>query len=43
MEKIFQKKLIIAGPCTFSSYEEIYKIAFELKKIGINYMRAGVF
>lgn len=37
------EKLIIAGPCTFGSYEEIFEIAVELKKIGIKFLRAGVF
>lgn len=36
-------KLIIAGPCTFQNYEELYKIAFELKKRGINFLRAGAY
>ena len=36
-------KLIIAGPCTFSSYEEIYKIASMLKERRIEYLRAGTF
>ena len=36
-------KLIIAGPCTFGSYDEIYKIAAEIKKLGIKFLRAGVF
>ena len=26
-----KEKLIIAGPCTFASYEELYEIAVELK------------
>lgn len=43
MNDLFDEKLIIAGPCTFSTYDEIYKIAKELKNMGINYMRAGVF
>ena len=38
-----KNKLIIAGPCTFGSYEEIYTIAKELKQRGIEYLRAGVF
>ncbi len=38
-----KEKLIIAGPCTFGSYEELYKIASELKKLGIEYLRAGTF
>ena len=37
------KKLIIAGPCTFGSYEEIYKIATMLKERKIEYLRAGTF
>ncbi|MBP5679328.1 MAG: 3-deoxy-7-phosphoheptulonate synthase [Bacilli bacterium] len=37
------KKLIIAGPCTFGSYEEIYEIASLLKERGIEYLRAGAF
>lgn len=36
-------KFIIAGPCTFGSYEELYSIAVELKKMGIKYLRAGAF
>ena len=36
-------KLIICGPCTFSSYDELYKIASLLKERGINYLRAGTF
>lgn len=36
-------KIIIAGPCTFGSYEELYNIVLELKKIGIEYIRAGAF
>ena len=39
----FEEKLIIAGPCTFGSYEELYKIALEVKKRGIKYLRAGTF
>jgi len=36
-------KLIIAGPCTFGSYEELYKNASMLKERGIEYLRAGTF
>lgn len=36
-------KNIIAGPCTFGSYEELYSIALELKKLGIKFLRAGAF
>ena len=37
------EKIIIAGPCTFGSYEEIYNIAKELKELGVKFLRAGVF
>ena len=36
-------KIIIAGPCTISSYEEAYSIAKELKKQGIKFFRAGTY
>jgi 3-deoxy-7-phosphoheptulonate synthase len=39
----WQDKLIIAGPCTFASYEELYEIAKELKEQGITFLRAGTF
>ena len=39
----WQEPLIIAGPCTFGSYEELIEIAKELKSRGITYLRAGVF
>ena len=42
-EIIGKEKIIIAGPCTFASYEEVYSIAKELKKIGIKYFRAGAY
>lgn len=32
-----KEKIIIAGPCTFASYEEAYSIAKELKKLGIKF------
>ena len=35
--------LLIGGPCTFDSYEELYKIASMLKERGILYLRAGTF
>lgn len=38
-----ESKNIIAGPCTFSSYEEVYSIAKELKSLGIKYFRAGAY
>lgn len=44
IDSILEKeKLIIAGPCSFGSYEEIYKVAKELKKLGIKYIRGGAF
>ena len=43
-EKISRKdKIIIAGPCTFGSYKEAYNIANEIKKMGINFFRAGAY
>lgn len=40
---IKDQQFIIAGPCSFSSYEELYEIALELKKLGVEYLRAGCF
>lgn len=40
---IANKKFIIAGPCTFGSYEELREIVVKLKELGINYIRAGAF
>ena len=40
---ILDDKLIIAGPCSFASYNELYKNALEIKKLGIKYLRAGAF
>lgn len=37
------KKVIIVGPCTFGSYDELYSIAKNLKKRNINFLRAGTF
>jgi 3-deoxy-7-phosphoheptulonate synthase len=34
---------IIAGPCSIESQEQIYDIAFELNKLGINHLRGGAF
>lgn len=36
-------KIIIAGPCTFGSYEEAYEIANQLLKRNIHFFRAGAF
>ena len=41
--KIGRDKIIIAGPCTFGSYEEVYSIAKKLKKEGIKFFRAGAY
>jgi len=38
-----ETKLIIAGPCTFGSYNELYDIAKQLKKIGIGFLRGGAY
>ena len=38
-----ENKIIIAGPCTISSYEEAYSIAKELKKQGIKIFSAGTY
>lgn len=38
-----KENLIIARPCTFASYEELYEIAVELKKLGIKFIRAGAY
>ncbi len=43
MDNLFKEKLIIAGPCSFGSYEELYKIAKCLKERNIKYLRAGTF
>ena len=40
---ILMEKMIIAGPCTFGSYEEIYEIAKMLKERNVGYLRAGTF
>ena len=37
------KPIIIAGPCTFGSYEELYKNAKLVKERKIEYLRAGAF
>lgn len=36
-------KIIIAGPCTFGSYEELERNVIMLKEKGIEYIRAGAF
>lgn len=33
----------IAGPCSIESFDQINKIAKELKRVGVTYMRGGVF
>lgn len=42
--KLFKnKKVVIAGPCSFGSYEELDKIAKELKEAKVDILRAGTF
>ena len=42
--KLFKdKKVIIAGPCSFGSYKELDEIASALKEVGIDILRAGTF
>ena len=43
ISNIKKDKIFIAGPCTFGSYDEIYRIASSLKALGITNLRAGVF
>lgn len=35
--------IVVAGPCAVESYDQLYEVAFELKRLGISCMRAGVF
>lgn len=37
------KKVLIAGPCSFGTYEELDNIAKELKKLNVDVLRAGTF
>jgi len=37
-----KKPLIIAGPCSAESYDQLYKTAKEIKALGITNIRAGV-
>ena len=42
--KLFKdKKVIIAGPCSFGTYKELDRIACALKDVGIDILRAGTF
>lgn len=42
--KLFdEKKVIIAGPCSFGSYEELENIVKKLKELGVDIIRAGTF
>lgn len=44
MEKFeFNKPVIIAGPCSVESEEQILRIAHEVKKQGVNLLRGGAF
>ena len=42
--KLFkEKKVLIAGPCSFGTYEELDSIAKKLKELNIDILRAGTF
>lgn len=42
--KLFkEKKVLIAGPCSFSSHKELDKIVSKLKELNIDILRAGTF
>lgn len=45
LNKIFfsDKPLVIAGPCTINSKEELISLAIKLKDIGVNVLRGGTF
>ncbi len=43
IDELFKEKLIIAGPCTFGTYEELEKNVIFLKGRNIKYLRAGAF
>ena len=43
LSDLTNNKLIIAGPCSFTSYEELHNIAIKLKDMGVKYLRAGSF
>jgi 3-deoxy-7-phosphoheptulonate synthase len=34
---------MIAGPCTIENYDDLYAVAAELKKMGINFFRGGAY
>ncbi len=36
-------KYFIAGPCSFATYEELLENVIELKKLGVEYVRTGIF
>lgn len=41
--KLHQKKLLISGPCSVESSEQIYTISNKLKEIGVKFIRGGIF
>lgn len=43
MKADYKKPIIIAGPCSVENYETMDKTAQFLKRIGVNYIRGGVF
>ena len=43
MKADYKKPIMIAGPCSVENYEMMDKTAQFLKRIGVNYIRGGVF
>ena len=42
--KLFKdKKVVIAGPCSFVTYEELDIITKKLKELNVDILRAGTF
>ena len=42
--KLFKdKKVVIAGPCSFGTYEELDSITKKLKELNVDILRAGTF
>lgn len=38
-----KEKIFIAGPCAVENYDAMYKIASELKEIGVHMLRGGIY
>ena len=43
LKELKREQIIIAGPCTFGSYEELHRIAMKIKEKGLKYFRAGTY